>query len=176
MKGDVKNPMEYALRYLGNRARSVREVEDYLDGKQFGESDIMATVDRLLEVGYLGDEKFAAEFVESRLRTKPFSRNALLRQLLERKVSKDIAKAAIAEISDEDELKNCYAVMEGFWFSLSGLPQADRRRRVCSRALARGFGYDTVVVCRNRLFGGDCQEELEFEDALEFDDEIAGEE
>ena len=57
--------MDIALRYLPSRARTVREVENYLDERQFDEVTV------------------ATEFVQSRLRTKPISRASLSRQLAE---------------------------------------------------------------------------------------------
>lgn len=76
--------MDAALTYLGFRARTVREVERYLDEKQYGEFEIMQVVDRLTELGLLNDAQYAADFVDSRLRTKPVSRR-ILREQLDRK-------------------------------------------------------------------------------------------
>ncbi|MCL2671124.1 MAG: RecX family transcriptional regulator [Clostridiales bacterium] len=155
-KSDIsKSPMELALRYLGSRARTVREVELFLDDREFGEGDIMATVDRLMELGLLNDAQFAADFVDSRLRTKPVSRNALLRQLIERKLPRELAKEAVEQISNATEVENCFRVMESFWTQLAQLPERDRQRRACSRALARGYGYDDIAVARKKLSGDD---------------------
>lgn len=148
------NPMDFALRYLGNRARTVREMELYLDEKQFGEADVMASIERLLELGLLNDEQFATDFVESRLRTKPISRNALLHQLTERKLPQELARDAVAQISDETEEENCLLVMKGFWSQLSYLPDRERIRRVYARALTRGYSYDTIRSAQRCLSEG----------------------
>ena len=73
--------MDAALRYLGYRARTVRELERYLDEQQFGEYEISQVIERLKELGLADDAKFAADFIESRLRTKPVSRRHLQEQL-----------------------------------------------------------------------------------------------
>ena len=55
--------MDAALSFLTTRMRTVREVEDKLDDLQYGEADVLATVERLKELSLLNDEAYAQEFV-----------------------------------------------------------------------------------------------------------------
>ena len=71
------SPMDAALGYLARRGRTVREMELYLDGQNYGEYEVYAAVERLKELGYLDDRRYAEEFVRSRLATKPVSRRKL---------------------------------------------------------------------------------------------------
>ena len=66
-----------ALYFLTPKARTVREVENRLDECNYSEGEIMAAIDRLRNNGLLNDEKFARDFIESRLNTKPVSRGKL---------------------------------------------------------------------------------------------------
>ena len=68
-----------ALYFLTPKARTVREVENRLDECNYSEGEIMAAIDRLRNNGLLNDEKFARDFIESRLNTKPVSRGKLRR-------------------------------------------------------------------------------------------------
>ena len=70
-----------ALKFLTPKARTVREVELKLDEGSYSEGEIMQTVERLIEGGLLDDEKYARDFIESRLNTKPVSRFRLAEQL-----------------------------------------------------------------------------------------------
>ena len=71
------SPMEYAMKYLTARDRTVSEMQAYLDAKEFGEADVDATVARLMELGLLDDGRYAKRFVETRLASKPISRRHL---------------------------------------------------------------------------------------------------
>ena len=51
-----KSPMDAALSYLTTRMRTVREVEEKLDDLQYGEGDILTTVERLQELNLLNDD------------------------------------------------------------------------------------------------------------------------
>ena len=69
-----KSAMDSALDYLTSRPRTVREMENYLDGQNYGEYEVYAAVERLKELKYLDDVRYAADFVSTRLATKPLSR------------------------------------------------------------------------------------------------------
>ena len=75
------SPMEYAMKYLTVKDRTVSEMQKYLDGKDFGEADIDAAIARLIELGLLNDARYAQRFVETRLAAKPVSKRHLYEQL-----------------------------------------------------------------------------------------------
>ena len=130
--------MDAALGYLGYRARTVREVERYLDEKQYGEYEIMQVIDRLAELGLVNDTAFAEEFVASRLRTKPVSRRHLREQLYAHELPREVIDEALSTITDETERANALEVAKKYAEQFASLP------RVTKRVLARGFSYETV--------------------------------
>jgi len=146
-----KRPMDIALRYLTSRARTVREVELYLDERQFDEIAVQEVVDRLIELGLLSDTRFAQEFVASRLRTKPISRASLGRQLKEHFVPRELIDSALAEISPETERENCALILEKYWRQLERLPKEERAERVKQRAISRGFAYEDIAAGLEQL-------------------------
>ena len=133
--------MDAALGYLGYRARTVREVERYLDEKQYGEYEIMQVIDRLAE---LNDTAFAEEFVASRLRTKPVSRRHLREQLYAHELPREVIDEALSTITDETERANALEVAKKYAEQFASLPREEREQRVTKRVLARGFSYETV--------------------------------
>lgn len=146
-----KSPMDAALGYLGFRARTVREVERYLDEKQYGEYEIMQVVDRLIELGLLNDAQFASEFIASRLRTKPMSRRHLREQLRVHELPREVIDEAISEITDAQELANAIASAEKYSEQYADLEERERSQRVTRRMLSRGFDYSTVRTAMERL-------------------------
>ncbi len=139
-----RTPMDAALYYLGLRARTVREMEQYLDEKQYGEYEVYQVVERLKELDYLNDEKYAADFIRSRLNTKPVSRRRLAEQLYQHGVAKEIIDRQLSEISDLEETGNACTVAEKFMQQFAALPEKERAERVMKRMTARGFSYETI--------------------------------
>lgn len=137
-----RGPMDEALRFLGARARSVREVERRLDECQFGEVEIHDVVERLKELGLLDDAAYAREFVRTRLNTKPVSRAHLKEQLLAHEVDREAIDEALAELADGAEAESALRVAEKYARQYARLPIDERREIVLRRLDARGYAFD----------------------------------
>lgn len=138
------SPMEYAMKYLAIKDRTVSEMQTYLDGKEFGEADVDATVARLLELGLLDDARYAQRFVETRTASKPISRRRLREQLKGHGIADADIDAAMETVEDADEAENARLVAEKFARQFQDLEPQKRRERVLSRLIARGFSYDAA--------------------------------
>lgn len=136
--------MDWALYYLSFRSRTVREVECYLDEKQFGEIEVYDTVNRLQELGLLDDKKYAEEFVRTRLNTKAVSKRHLAEQLRSHSIPKDIIEAVLDTLPDESELKNATDVAKKYYRQLEALPENERKERTLQRLVRRGYSYDVA--------------------------------
>ena len=145
-KPAAMSPMDAALSYLTGRMRTVREVEEKLDDLQYGEGDILATVDRLRELDLLNDEAYAREFVRSRLATKPVSRQKLYLDLKAHKVPEELIEAALNELPAETEASNALEVAKKYWRQMSDLDENVRRERVLRRLMSRGFSAEASLA------------------------------
>lgn len=138
------SPMGCALKYLTGKDRTVHEMQVYLDGKDFGEADVDATVARLIETGLLNDVRYAEMFVETRLNTKPVSRAHLYRQMLEHGLEKSVIEEALAAVDSETEYRNAVEVAKKYVRQYRSQEEEKLRERVLSRVLSRGFSYDAA--------------------------------
>ena len=145
------SPLDAALSYLTGRMRSVREVEEKLDDLQYGEADILATVERLKELNLLNDEEYAREFVRSRLATKPVSRQKLYLDLRGHKIQEELISLALDELPEETESDNALSVAQKFWRQMSALDEPVRRERVLRRLLSRGFSTEASLAALRRI-------------------------
>ena len=140
------SPMDAALSFLTSRMRTVREVEEKLDDLQYGEGDILATVERLKELNLLNDAEYAREFVRSRLATKPVSRQKLYLDLRAHKLPEEVIEEALNELPKETEGDNAREVAKKFWRQMSGLEEPVRRERVLRRLMSRGFSTEASLA------------------------------
>lgn len=171
-KNGSKNPMDAALDYLSAKARTVREVENRLDSLNYGEYEVEQVVARLKELNYLNDLKYATDFVESRLRTKPVSRKKLKEQLYLHFLTKDVISEALEQVDDAVELKNAMSAAEKLVLRFSQLETEEAKRRMAQRLAARGFGYESVKPVIERLYGDAVGTEAAFlEGEAQSDDE-----
>ena len=140
-----KQALRAALRYLGYRDRSVREMRDYLAGKDFSPLEVDNTVHYLLESNYLNDTRFAEQFARSRLESKRFGRFRLHRELQGKGIDEALVDRVLADLfQDVDEMDVARACAEKRQSALKGLPPQTARRRLAQFLGRKGFGADTV--------------------------------
>jgi len=147
-----KSPMETALDYLALKPRTVREMELHLDQMEYGEYEVYSVVERLKELGYLDDAKYAENFVASRLAAKAVSKRKLYEQLVSHHLTRELIEEALREVPEETEQENAMEVAKKFDRQFSELPDRERKERVYRRLAARGYSYETIRSCLTELF------------------------
>lgn len=139
-----------ALEYCLMRPHSAREVRDYLYRKtrdtrtKTGEvkkgisPDVTARVfDRLVEKGYIDDEKFTRYWVENRSLTKGASRRKLQAELRAKGVESTIIERFLSESDrrDDDELQKVIAKKRARY---------PDRQKLMQYLARQGFSYDDI--------------------------------
>ncbi len=145
-----------ALEYCLMRPHSAREVRDYLwrktrdtkyKSRKTGEVKTREGVapeltervyDRLVEKGYIDDEKFARYWVENRNMTKGVSRRKLSSELAAKGVERSVVERLLAESlrSDESELQKIIAKKRKRY------PDDQKFMQYLAR---QGFSYDDIA-------------------------------
>lgn len=158
---------EAAMRYLGIRPRSTREIRDYLRGKAYEPETVEAAIGRLTARGYLDDAAFARWWAENRAQFRPRGPH-LLRQELRRKgveaATVDDALTEHAERVDTEEQALAVARQKLRALLRQGLEQEVIVRRLSGLLARRGYGYDTLRTVLRTL-----KERGELTDGSDFD-------
>jgi regulatory protein len=147
--------MEVAARFLATRPRTRWEVERRLRRAGTEESEIVAALDRLAELGYLDDAAFARWWGEQRDRHSPRGRRMIEVELRQRGVPRDVIEAYREEHAepvrapediglpgDEDA-----RAREALAKHLRGRPMpvdAKAMQRIGTYLMRRGFDADIV--------------------------------
>jgi len=144
-----------ALEYTLMRPHSAKEIRDYLYRKtrptrtKTGELRPGATAelttrvfDRLLEKGYINDEKFTRYWVENRSLTKGASKRKLSNELRTKGIAQSIIDAELAESerNDEDELQKIITKKRNRY------PDDQKFMMYLAR---QGFSYDVIKAALN---------------------------
>jgi regulatory protein len=131
----------HAVFFLGFRARSQTEVEKYLRGKKYLPEVITATIERLLEAGYLNDEDFARTWVADRRRFRPRGRRALQYELRQKGLSDDDIEGALADLDEDDLARQALTSKLQQWQKFS---EPDFKKKAMGHLSRRGFDYEVT--------------------------------
>jgi len=141
-----------AANYLSYRARSQKEMADYLAGKGFDEDVVEQTIEWLLRYGYLNDEQFAKQWVESRMRSKPRGKAMLRWELKQKGVARDEVEDAITEFVDDDvEIEAAMSLLQKKIGKKSIEFTLDERKKLAQFLARRGFPSSVIYEAIRRL-------------------------
>jgi regulatory protein len=103
-----------AAKLLAAKPRSIAELrERLLEGRGATKVLVEEIIVRLREYGYLDDERFALSYASSKVRQKPIGRQRLQRDLMFKKVNREVADEALdkvfAETSEEELIDRAIA-------------------------------------------------------------------
>lgn len=91
------------LRYIAMRPRTEWEIETYLERKNASPEIIRSTIDKLIKIELIDDEKFARAYVADRRLLRPTSRRKLTAELRKKHLPSQIIDRILSEQTDSEE-------------------------------------------------------------------------
>jgi regulatory protein len=132
-----------AIRFLGPRDRSTREVRRHLHAKGWNGPACDRAVAKLEAEGYLDDRAFARKWVAFRARTSPRSRRTLIQELNQKGIARETVTEAVANVDEDALALACAQKKIRHWQRYAG---DERFKRIAAFLQRKGFPAD---VCRN---------------------------
>ncbi|MDB5052010.1 MAG: RecX family transcriptional regulator [Bacilli bacterium] len=149
-----------ALRFIGRRPRSQKEVKHKLREKGYEDETIQITVQKLIEQKAIDDEQFAALWTEHRIFSQNKGRRWVQQELQQKGLSKEHILGAMANVDEEAEYQAAYDTAKKKWSTLNG-ESYERTRKLVSFMLRRGYSNQIVSSIIKKLTG-ESVEELDF--------------
>lgn len=138
-----------ALHFLSYRPRSEGEIRKRLQRDEWPDEVIDRVLSRLRERGYVGDENFSAQWVESRNLFRPRGARALQHELRQKGVAREIIDEALPDAQQEAE--NAQAALRPKLRVWRNLEEAEQRQKALQFLARRGFGYGVSKTAWDRL-------------------------
>ena len=129
---------ECALRYLGYRARTRKEMINKLT--DYPDEVTTRVLAMLEEYRYVDDYTFAEDYVKSRVRNKGFGKFRLERELRDKGVESDIIETVLSQL-DYDEVEEA---TQKLIRKISGILTDKDKKRYFDYLLRQGFSYDVI--------------------------------
>ena len=138
-----------ALRFLGSRPRSEREIRDRLARHEFDVTVVDRVIERLRRIQLVDDAAFAAYWVEQRATHRPRGSRLLKQELRQKGVSHDVLAEALPS---DDDTEGAYRAAQRKATSLRALDERMFKQRLGAFLQRRGYGYETIKPVVARLW------------------------
>ncbi len=141
-----------ALRFLGYRVRSEKEIRDKLLDAEFHPKIIENTIYRLKKAGQIDDENFARTWIEDRCAVKPEGHYLITRELRQKGISFEIIDKILKKMLPEDkEIQLAKKVIQKKNKLYKNLPEKQRMKKLTDFLIRRGFSWDIAKKTIDRL-------------------------
>jgi len=141
----------FGLNYVSLRPRSEKEIRDYVQKKITRwavSSDLLERVmERLRELGYVDDLKFAHAFVSSCNQSRPKGAMLLRIELRKKGIDRDCIEEALVEADPDTVVSEVDLAQKAAVKKLRGLERYDQRQqrnKLYAFLARRGFSHDIV--------------------------------
>ncbi len=138
---------EYAVGMLSRRMRTVRDLRRLMKARAFegdtGERDMDRVIQRLVELKYLSDERFAQDYTRLRKENQSLGRRRVAQDLAVKGIAKELAAETLEQAygeADEVELARAYCERKR-------IPQPTEPKeisRVMNRLMRAGYGAGAI--------------------------------
>lgn len=136
-----------ALRFLGHRARTVKDLQMRLQKKQYAEHTITRVIEWLTGLGYLDDDRYAADRLEALLRSKKMGRHGLKARLISDGCDPRLAEQAVeGMLSSADEARLAVELAQERAERMSGKDRQAIKRSVAGLLQRRGFDGEHIYA------------------------------
>ena len=140
---DVKDKLyDQALRFLSYRPRSEKEIRDYLVKKGANQKINRAIIAKLKKQNLINDQAFTQWWIDQRSRFRSKGKWALLMELLQKGIKKEVIEASL--FSDQQELVLAKKAARKKMKAYHNLESVERRQKMTGFLNRRGFSWETI--------------------------------
>ncbi|MFC0215670.1 RecX family transcriptional regulator [Paenibacillus chartarius] len=139
-----------ALRFLGVRPRTEKEMRLKLKESGYEEVLIEETIRRLVDQKYLDDRLFAKMWAEQRVGSQHKGKALIRQELILKGVPRDDIQNVLQAIDPEEELASAVDIGVKKWRQTSG-ENFERKRKTAAFLLRRGYSNEVVQQVLRRI-------------------------
>ncbi|HTV08720.1 MAG TPA: regulatory protein RecX [Candidatus Aquilonibacter sp.] len=166
--------LDYAVKSLASKMKSERDLRrklaDRVPSDETGRPTIEKVIDKLKEIGYLSDARFAADFARLRQENEKFGKRRVQQGLMQKGIASPLANEAITkQYEDVDEVTLARQYIERKRLTQ---PSGDREQKqketakIMRRLVAAGFSSRAIWAVLRDWAGSDV-EEIDIEESSE---------
>jgi regulatory protein len=149
-KDQGSKAFDKAIRFLGYRARTEKEVYNKLKEKEFDERVIKKTILRLKSIGYLSDQEFISFWVKDRITTKPSGKKLLEIELKRKGVDeKQIQNELNKIVSGKTENAMAVKALNKALKQYKALTGHEKNQKITAYLARRGFNWQLIKKLLN---------------------------
>ncbi len=140
----VNDALVVAMKSLQRAAQTKAQINDKLARRAYTNEVIDVVLNKLEAMYLIDDEKYAKDYISYRSRTTPLGSRYLKLKLAQKGVPKEVAEAAVKEISPDDELVLARVAAAKRQRTMGRFNPEQRKLKLARFLASRGFRSDVI--------------------------------
>ncbi len=141
---NTKYAFDSAVFLLSHKMRTIHEITTKLAAKKIDEGAIDAAVEKLKEYGYLNDEEYAKEYVQSAILAAKYGRKVIEYKLKSKGISDEFIELAMRGFTFDIEKAIAEKNLSSLIKKHKDEDTMTQRRKIYAALSRRGFNYDII--------------------------------
>lgn len=138
-----------AIRYIGIRMRSIKEVKEYLNKKKYDNKDIESVVNKLIEQGLLNDKKFAISYVNDKIYLTKSGPDKIKNELIKLGINENDIHNAFNNIDNGALMDKLNKIIDKETKLNAKLPINKMKNKIITRCINLGYKYEDIIEILN---------------------------
>lgn len=138
-----------AIRYIGIRMRSIKEVKEYLNKKKYDNKDIENVVNKLIEQGLLNDKKFAISYVNDKIYLTKSGPDKIKNELIKLGINENDIHNAFNNIDNGALMDKLNKIIDKEIKLNVKLPINKMKNKIITRCINLGYKYEDIIEILN---------------------------
>jgi len=134
-----------ALKYIGVRMRSEKEIREYLSKKNYDEKDIKEVMNKLKYQGLLDDVSFSKSYINDKLYLTNSGPNKIKMELEKLGVSEDVINDSANNIDKKMVLEKLEKIINKEVRLNAKLPISKLNNKIINRCMSLGYNYEDII-------------------------------
>ncbi len=140
--------------FCSYRERCHYEVREKLFGMKLAKKDVDTLLARLIEDGYLNEERFAIQFAGGHFRQKKWGKVKIVYELRQKRVSEALIKKALKELQGEDYSGVLEKLAIAKWKSLKSEQYLNRQAKTIAYLARKGYEMPIITELIKKIRSG----------------------
>lgn len=145
LENDKKVAFDMAVSYMEKYVVSEKGIRDYLKKKNFDDSTIKNTIEKLKEYNFVDDRKFAQNYFESLSASK--GKRVISNKLKEKGINSEIINEILENVDDEDEIEKAKIIAEKFVKNRQNDTKC--KQKCLAHLIYKGYDYNVAQQATN---------------------------
>lgn len=140
-----------SVRYLSYRQRTEDEVVKYLKKRDYIEEIILKVINRLREVNYIDDNKYAINYINTSIAKQNRGIDLIRKELLDKGIKERIVSTHLYLYPLEKELEFATSIATNYVLSRKEYPLNQLKNKIYIKLHRKGFSEDSIKAALKNL-------------------------